>query len=298
MAFDLDPHIEDRSYLTFQFKKKDGDTFNRVLKFLENISVSETTQANYSEYNPIGSNGSVFAYLGAKSRKLDLTFSLTLPNIQRYTLIRPESGNLVDRDGQKAAYFSTENLGPVNQKPGTTFASIHTGFGIRYFESLSQTEKNLFRNLLPDIANPIQASLAGGAAPPLTSDQTAIYQVMYWINLIRSSVLTSARRPYLGPPIITLNHGMMYMGVPCICDSYKVAHDENAGYDAITFLPRKLDITMNLREVRLRGKDFEPGGDKSRYMPGWDSLYNEDNPGNTGFITLDPYDIQDFTTAP
>lgn len=304
MAFSIDPHIEDRSYLTFQFKKKSGDNFSRVLKFLENIEVSESTQANYAEYTPIGSNGSIFAFLGAKSRKLDLKFSLTLPNIQEHTLITPRAGDLVDRDGQKAAYFVNENLvGDRGTNGNKLFSDVYTGFGIRFFESLTDKEKKIFSQALPGESDAIQSALAGqakGSRPirGLTGTQTALYQVMYWINLIRTSVLTSAKRPFLGPPIITLNHGLMYMSVPCICEGYKVSHDEAAGYDAITFLPRKLNITMDLREVRLRGLDFEPGNpERSNFMPGWDSLYNEDNGANEGYITLDPYDLQEFTAT-
>jgi len=273
MAFSIDPHIEDRSYITFQFKKKGGDTFHRVLKFLENISISETTQASYSEYTPIGSNGSIFAYLGAKSRKLDLNFSLTLPNIMEHTLIQPRSGELVDRDGQKAAYFVEESLIGNRGSGNKVFGDVWAGFAVRFYESMNQKEKAIFNTAFSTTANTIGSVLAGAGTPQasistLTAEQTALYQVMYWVNLIRSSILTSAKRPFLGPPIITLNHGLMYMGIPCICEDYKISHDETAGYDAITFLPRKLDISMNLREVRLRGKDFEPGNTElSQFMP-------------------------------
>ena len=119
----------------------------------------------------------------------------------------------------------------------------------------------------------------------------SIYQVMYWVNLIRSCVLTHSKRPYLGPPIITLTHGIMFMTVPCICTSYTIDNDEEAGYDPITLLPRRIKISLSLREVRLRGGDFQPDtAGSSKLMPGWDSLYNEDKENSQGYPTMDPSD--------
>ena len=89
MAFHIDPHIETDSYLLFEFKKSDGGIFNKTLNFLENIEVRESVSTNYSEYTPIGSNGSMFAYMGSKSRSLGLSFNLTMANIMEHSVIKP-----------------------------------------------------------------------------------------------------------------------------------------------------------------------------------------------------------------
>jgi len=48
---------------------------------------------------------------------------------------------------------------------------------------------------------------------------------------------------------------------------------------------------MNLREVRLRGLDFNPTTpESSKMMPGWDSFIEE------GFATFDPMNAVQNTT--
>ena len=310
MAFNIDPHLEDKSLLVFEFKKKKGDTFRRVLNFIENITVKESVETNYSEYTPIGSNGSIFAYLGAKSRKLDLNFNITLPNIQEHTLIKPTAHNTTDQEGIKSSYFATENFGDFYKKD--SYANLIGKFDTAFSENLTDNEKRLFREVHPSLAKeafpdaivpPFQIPLSNATIPtkgiPLKKDADyavessrikSIYQVMYWVNLIRSCVLTHSKRPYLGPPIITLTHGIMFMNVPCICTSYNIDNDEEAGYDPITLLPRRIKISLSLREVRLRGSSFAPSEGTSRNMPGWDSLYDEDKENSQGYPTMDPFD--------
>lgn len=73
--------------------------------------------------------------------------------------------------------------------------------------------------------------------------------VMHWINLIRSSVVNNAD-DFSPPPLIRLNHGTMYRNVPCVCVGYDISHDESAGYERTSMLPKRLNITMNLKELR------------------------------------------------
>ena len=126
MAIEIDPHLEDRSFLKFEFKKSDGTPITRVLNFLENIEISESLETNYSEYTPIGSNGSVFAYLGSKSRKLDINFNLTLPNILQHSIVKSTAYNRSDKDGLKSSYFVNEDLaGSIGEaKPRDKFADL------------------------------------------------------------------------------------------------------------------------------------------------------------------------------
>jgi hypothetical protein len=298
MAFSIDPHLEDKSLLVFEFKKTDGGTFRRQLPFIENITIKEAVESNYSEYTPIGSNGSIFAYLGAKSRKLDLDFNITLPNIQEHTLVTPTAASVTtSKIGTRGAYFVTENFGDINK--ANTYASLISSFDTAFSDSMTINEKKLFKEINPKLAeevlpNPSSplSKAPGSTASPTKVIQSermkSIYQVMYWVNLIRSCVLTNSKRPYLGPPIVTLTHGIMFMNIPCICESYGIDSDEEAGYDPITLLPRRLKITLSLREVRLKGGDFAPNGDDKLLTPGWDSLYDEDKPNAQGYPTMDP----------
>ena len=101
--------------------------------------------------------------------------------------------------------------------------------------------------------------------------------------MIRSSVLTNSSQPYLGPPLVYLNNGILYQNVPCIARSYSIGHEEEAGFDELTFLPNRLTVRMTLSEVRLKGDSFNPGSSQnSFYTPGWDSLIIN------GAETIDP----------
>jgi hypothetical protein len=227
---------------------------------------------------------------------LDLDFNITLPNIQEHTLITPTAANVTTpKVGIKSAYFVTDNFGDNNT--ANTYASLIGNFDTAFSENMTINEKRLFREISPELAKEVLPNLSSpisavtGAVPTkvIQSERIkSIYQVMYWVNLIRSCVLTNSKRPYLGPPIVTLTHGIMFMNIPCICESYGIDSDEEAGYDPITLLPRRLKITLSLREVRLKGGDFAPDWKDKLLMPGWDSLYDEDKPNAQGYPTMDP----------
>lgn len=291
MAFTLDSHLEDKSYLTFEFKKTDGGTFRKGLNFLENITINESVATNYGEYTPIGSNGSVFAYMGAKSRKLELSFNLTLPHIQEFTQIR---SNFVDKDGMKSLYFRNTDLNTAEIDPTKSLAAAVAHFDFQHYSQLTFQEKQDIERLLSRYKG-FGLVTQSGLSPKIQNNNDrrtkTLFQLMYWVNLIRSSVLTNSRKPYLGPPLVILTHGMMYMSVPCICESYTISPNEKLGYDTETLLPRVMEVKMNLREVRLRGASHVPGiAGQSRHMPGWDSLYSEDTASDSNFVTIDPFD--------
>jgi len=293
MAISISPHIEDSSYLIFEFKKKDGTTFPRRLSFLENIDIKESLKANYSEYTPIGSNGSVFAYLGSKSRELSVEFNLTLPNIEEHTLVNPTAGHLADPESVRESYFSEASVNPTSLSITKNYFKAIQDYELKFFGSLTSQEQNSFKKLFPErfkeyVGSSAISALTGFAPPIAERDRrrTALMQVLYWLNLIRSSCITNSERPYLGPPLVYLNHGMMYMNVPTICTEYDISMDKEGGYDTQTLLPRILKFSIKLREVRLKGKSFAPGTDTAKFMPGWESLQGED-----AYITLDPYKI-------
>lgn len=75
--------LAERSYLYFKYPSK-GDPIEFYLPFMENIDVSESQKPNYATYDLIGRAGSLYAYLGSKSREMTLKFNITLPNIVDY----------------------------------------------------------------------------------------------------------------------------------------------------------------------------------------------------------------------
>ena len=107
--------------------------------------------------------------------------------------------------------------------------------------------------------------------------------LIYWVNIIRSSVINRADNPILGPPIIRLTHGLMYQNIPCICTDYDISWEERAGYDLHTLLPRRIKVSLNLEELRtgdfgsFSDLDTTTLGDPIRgdNLGGWESIISE-----------------------
>lgn len=117
--------------------------------------------------------------------------------------------------------------------------------------------------------------------------------VIYWTNIIRSSVTNYSKNPIYGPPVIRLRHGIMYQDVPCICTAYSVDYDEAAGYDLDTLLPRRLKFNLKLEEIRTGDfGEFDPDASnnpiKRDNLAGWESVVtgatNSMDPGYDGII--------------
>ena len=113
--------------------------------------------------------------------------------------------------------------------------------------------------------------------------------IIYWTNIIRSSVVNNADNPIYGPPTIRLRHGILYQDIPCICTDYSISYNEAAGYDINTLLPRQLNITMNLEEIRTGdfGKFNTKNITQQDNLAGWEAVVNGDtrsmDPGSGGF---------------
>ena len=284
----VDRQLESRSKFVFEFNPTDGKPpIIRTLHFAENIDIKESVQTNYSEYTPLGSNGSVFTYLGSRSRAFDVNFNITLPNIMMHTLIKPPTESKKSKVTKDDYFVKSLNSGKDK-------------FSLRPIEGITgNIEKfanDFINNILLDghdvdalvgqaggqfLLNDVRRGITEG--PGSQTRLTSLLKVMYWVNLIRSSTMTSSKKPSLGPPIVRMIHGIMYQNVPCIVTDYSISHDPNAGYDEVTLLPRVLKISMKLREVRLRGRDFNPTDvGAADMMPGWDSFIEQ------GFATFDP----------
>jgi len=110
--------------------------------------------------------------------------------------------------------------------------------------------------------------------------------IIYWVNIIRSSVSNNASDPITGPPIIRLTHGLMYQNVPCICNDYSIQWDERMGYDLQTLLPRRIRISLQLEEFRTGDfGDYEPGGGiKGDNLGGYEAVISHAtmDPGGIG----------------
>tara|TARA_R100001377_G_scaffold38540_1_gene21455 strand:+ start:1263 stop:2282 length:1020 start_codon:yes stop_codon:yes gene_type:complete len=121
----------------------------------------------------------------------------------------------------------------------------------------------------------------------------AIDVIIYWVNIIRSSVIGHAGNPLYGPPIVRLTHGILYEDVPCICKDYSLSYNENAGFNLETLLPRQIKITMKLEENRTGDFGvFDATNQNTRVrdnLAGWESVVinntRSGDPGSGGLTT-------------
>jgi len=123
-------------------------------------------------------------------------------------------------------------------------------------------------------------------SPQIQTANQIIYVIAWWIQVIRASVINNATDPVLGPPVLRLNHGILYREVPTICSDFSITPDENGGYDVKTLLPRIITVSLNLMEVRAGNFERFVAGDPVRRdnIAGWEAIMTEGH-------TLDPQPI-------
>ena len=288
----IDSHLEERSKLSFFFPGVDRP---RVLNFMENIKLDETSQGLYSEYNPIGRNGSVFVYLGSKSRTISLDFTLTLPNIVQYTRFpySKDFSTYEKRAEIREEYFKkaqNDGFKQTKQTPASNIADLVNSFDLDFLSHLDDSEISvLIRKIGLQNAQGLLATNEGAIRNARTE---AIGKILMWVNLVRSSVFTNSQNPAVGPPIVRLTHGILYQNVPCIVTGYRIGFDKESSYDQRTLLPRKINLSLDLREVRTSYTSFKSGDAiTSDGAPGWDSIVEGGN------ATLDPIGYNHITTT-
>lgn len=290
--------LDSRSYLKFDYPGPNGtiaDTF--YLPFFENIEVSEGQKANYAVYDLLSRAGNLYAYMGAKSRSLVVKFNMTLPHIKHYISTEGlESlfgqGRRSNRKQELRDKFLRKEKAPWNQskKHRDLFKDL-TGRDLlsNQFAQFSQAlVKASLGGPTPFIATAVdqaqQLTQAAAASEDyLKKDNQAINLFMLWINMVRTSVVNHSENVNQGPPIITLTHGIMYNQIPCVCTNFSMSIDKTAGYHLETMTPRKVEITLNLEEVRTGNWSNYKRGDKveGNNLPGWDSFVK--------YETMDPY---------
>jgi len=268
--------------------------------FFENPTIKETKKANYVTYNPIGRSSSLYAYTGAQSRKFSLKATYTLPHLARFEMGVGKYKRLVQADSneaQRSLFINKISSGPdQSNEIGDAHSSQSGRYKEHYYDILTQLvdganmdevqnaisnapqigplpgfgalgglmgqQVSLFLADLPN--NPHLQQLAEGLPQNWSEgaweNLKAIDTMLFFTNVLRTSVMNNSASPTHGPPIIRLVHGTLYQSVPCICMSYTLKWQENMGYDLETLTPRRLVLTMNLEEFRA--------GDFGNYAPG------------------------------
>lgn len=281
----IDPKIEERASIIFNFY--DGGDIKRVaLPFFENATIKESKKANYATYNPIGRSSSLFSYLGAQSREISVTFNLTTPLIvERYLKLEERVNAKLTRTEIQEDYKSLFEAG--NNKKSSVEDAVST-----FYSVLDDKETTSYNSDVSELTNALfnidplsPASIATGLvnAARSTIDRSGLRKghsaVLSLINLIRASVVNNVDRPMDGPPIAILDYGVQYQNVPCIVQDYSIDFSDKHGYDLELMLPRVIECSLKLSEVRPSGS-VASQGNKGYKIKGWESFLTDHQLGN------------------
>ena len=250
--------LHNRSKLSFHYDKGGGNISISRLPFFENIKVDESKSARWKKYNVVSRSSDLYAYLGADSRKLSLSFSMTLPHIQ----------SLIDDVGW-TNYKDLQIEDPKEEFSKAPPDPTDTPASPSFLDSAKAVNVETDSFSLLDLSIAALSSIADTAR-----DLSVQNTVMFWVNTIRTCVSNNAKDPSLGPPIIRLTHGVMFQDVPCIATSVNITSDPLAGYDKKNLLPRKIDVTMSLEEFRMGDLgDYAAGEATTRdNLAGWEAV--------------------------
>lgn len=269
--------LEERSHLMFEFQTPEGSK-RAFLPFSENLKITESQQSNLTDYSLLSRSSQIFAYMGAESRMLKLSFSFKLLHILE----------MLSKEGIDAKFFkhhSDFNYADTDYKAfvglGITGAVDHAAIHRRYFNLKvfpSSYQQQIFDSQfgLSDFG-----MIRSNQSIKKVND--AINYIIYWINLVRSSVKNDSKNTVYGPPLVRLTHGPMYNAIPCITKSFNIEVDEAAGYEAETLFPRGINVTMDLAETRIGDFSNFKSFDKIKgdNISGWEAVFEENN--------MDPY---------
>lgn len=251
----------------------------KTIPFYENPTIRESQSARIGEFSPIGRAGQNFAYLGAESRNINISFNITLPHL--YSIV-PEQEPLDSPSIAKEAYKNSILWMMSEKLPGNWNASGHGSakYDHLYEQMLPDAEKAL--NTFNKISTPL-SQLDSGA----TKERRRIINLVSdYIQAIRSSTINHADKPIYGSPLVRLFFGQLYENVPCICFSYAIEAVISAGYDKRTVLPRVLKVSLNLKEARNFGKYEQSTQIHRDSLAGWEFIVGSSNKSGT---STDPW---------
>lgn len=310
----VDRALPERTKLMFYFPMPTtgSDYYVVELPFFENVAIKESKKARYQKYSLISRSSNLYSYMGADSRILNLTFNISLPHLleehpeitmDKYISYMQDKDNLELEKQKFLEPYKTQSIPDgMAFKLGTDYTkSLATDSAKQVLNSLESTVSGslsvedkehigtrygLEQLAISQIA---QTRTSVKTDRPNTGfQQNAIeynesqqlkYRIIdliiYWTNIIRSSVVNYSKNPIYGPPVIRLRHGILYQDIPCICTDYSISYNEAAGYDLDTLLPRQLKITLKLEEFRTGDfGEFAPKGNPIQRdnLAGWEAV--------------------------
>jgi hypothetical protein len=276
---------------------------------MENIEVSESQRPNYATYDLIGRSGSLYAYLGSKSREMNLKFNITLPNIVDYIhnvgLSQMFSNNFrkmangISKIEERKKFLKKGSEEDTNITENLFKYYEHGKWDMQQLDSTfvdGKDSKSGVRDAFSRLASFFNVQNTGSifndifGKPNLKKGFSdidmgqAVNLLMMWINVIRTSVINNSTQTQYGPPTIYIKHGTMYKNIPCVFTNFSIIIANNAGYELLSLAPRQVEVTMNLSENRSGNfGEFKPfdlvNGDN---LTGWESVID-------GKGTMDPH---------
>lgn len=259
--------LPERAFMVFYYPNSTGTADKRVIPFFENPEIQESQEGNWASNSPIGRNSEIFTFLGAKSRKLKVSFSLTLPHI-RQTIGRFKGSILNKHKGFDKLRLKNESKANEKEKKDNPEDILKS---MPKLEGDSRNKGRMTRELKDD------------------KDMRAVVMLT---NIVRTSVLNNASSPNLGPPTIALNFGPLYQNQKFICEGYDITYDNDAGYDMKSLLNRKINITLQLREIRkgtwqVGFEDYKYATTTGDHPVGWEAVID-------GEGVMDPGTLNEF----
>lgn len=292
----VDRALDYRSKLRFYFPYEDKKFFKVTIPFFENPSIKERKKARYKKHSLISRSSNLYTYHGADSREFDLSFNFTIPHIlEEYGELNSDDYMSVSTDTENAAYqqarFKKEEFGlaDVNNplqlsNEYRNIASVKASaqknlksFGFDPLQGLGSGEfANAIDKFDPGVLISEQNLFPNGNSSLTKSKYNTLNIIMYWIDIVRTSVTNNAQNPLYGPPIIRMIHGTLYQDIPCICTDYNIEYVEAAGYDVQSLMPRQIKIRMKLEEFRsgnfgkFNGDSYNPTTRDN--LAGWEAV--------------------------
>ena len=270
----LNRALEQRSFLDFEFPRKETHPQIARLPFFENIIIQESKAALLAEHNPLGRSTPLYSYIGARARKFKLKFQLTLPLLIEQAITYSKYVDVINSDGKyskRKGFFTNVVGGDISDMGMAAHAVKEYQAGLReeledsYVQGLLRNNPQLngeeIRSIKADhpmtademmadharrnskvgrlgsfldtqftrFGNFIDRAIhdATGNEPPgvkknprLLEQQEIITIVLWWINVVRASVVNNSEEHIYGPPIVRLSHGILYDKIPCVCSDY------------------------------------------------------------------------------
>ena len=278
--------------LTLNYYEGPDTPRTRVIPFYENPTIVESQNPRYMNYAVVGRSSNLFGYLGADSRKFNLSFNINLPHIASQIVQNAPFGNTPPTKVQKMNEILNSDeavaerkglLGAAQAKVGAAAAKESESY-----KGVAEEFDEEFNELIKGTKDGNTQAVIARDSPmyKLSSDGSNLRRknlnyIASLIASIRSTVINNTIQPQFGPPMVRLDWGILYRDVPCVCKGYTLNVNGKSGYDKKTLLPRVIEVTMNLEEARALNTT-EIVRDT---LVGWEVLLGtETKPG----LTMDP----------